>query len=56
MSLKKRFSSQETVPELWNNEIMADFVAGIDIQNDLNLTSVSKESYTLLDVLQLCEI
>ena len=29
----------------------ADLVAGIDIQNDLNLTTLSRDSYTLLDVL-----
>lgn len=29
----------------------SEFVAGIDIQNDLNLTSLQRDSYTLLDVL-----
>ena len=32
-------------------EFDADFVAGIGIQNDLNLTSLSREVYTILDVL-----
>ena len=29
----------------------ADFVAGFDIQNDLNLTVLSRDMYTILDVL-----
>ena len=32
-------------------ELDADFVAGVDIQNDLSLTSLSRDVYTILDVL-----
>ena len=37
----------ESRPFEWDT----DFIAGIDIQNDLDLISLSRESYTVLDVL-----